>query len=184
MSNQNIKEKIAVPYAEALVEYAQGIGLLKEVTTDLSSILTIISESQDLQNILLNPLINSSVKKETLQKVFQNQIIDCVMNFIFILIDKRRVFLLSTIIEKYLERVYALEATVIAELYCASDINESQQENLVQKVKYMTQSSKVKLMIVKDPALIGGFVIKIGSKIIDASLSGKLKKMSSYLQTN
>ncbi len=184
MSNQNFKEKIAIPYAEALIDYAQSVNLLNETTKDLSSILTILSESQDLRNILLNPLINSSVKKETLKQVFQHQIIDFVMDFIFILVDKRRIFLLSNIIEKYLELLCNLESTIVAELYCASDITEVQQDNVVQKIKLMTDSINVKLVVVKDPNLIGGFVIKIGSKIIDASLSGKLKKMSLYLETN
>lgn len=184
MSFQNFKEKIAVPYAEALIEHAQNINLLSEATKDLSSILTIISESKELQSILLNPLISSSVKKETLKNLFQNQTIDFIMNFLFILVDKRRISLLSVIIEKYLELLCVLESTIVAEVYCASDISESQQDNLVQKIKSMTDSTKVKLIVQKDPTLIGGFIIKIGSKIIDASLSGKLKKMSLYLETN
>lgn len=184
MSNRNFKEKIAIPYAEALIDYAQNANLLSETTKDLSSVLTILSKSKDLRGFLSNPLINSSVKKETLRYLFQNQIVDFVMNFMFILIDRRRVYLLSTIIEKYLEFLCTLESTVIAELYCASDITEVQQDNLIQKVKLMTGSTKVKLAVTKDPSLIGGFIIKIGSKVIDASLSGKLKTMSLYLQKN
>ncbi len=184
MSNQSFKEKIAIPYAQALIEHAQNVNLLSETTKNLSSIITIISESKDLQSILLNPLINSSVKKETLKQVFNEQVVDVVMNFLFILIDKRRISLLSIIVDKYLELLCVLESTVMAELYCASDINEVQQDNLVQKIKLMTNSNKVKLIVVKDPNLIGGFVVKIGSKIIDASISGKLKTMSLYLETN
>lgn len=184
MSNQNFKEKIAIPYAQALIEHAQNVNLLSNTTKDLSSIITIISESKDLQSILLNPLINSSVKKETFKQVFRNQITDFVMNFLYILIDKRRISLLSIIVEKYLELLCVLESTIMAELYCASDINEVQQDNLVQKIKSMTNSSKVKLIVIKDPDLIGGFVVKIGSKIIDASISGKLKTISLYLEAH
>nr|YP_009395781.1 ATP synthase CF1 subunit delta [Herposiphonia versicolor]ARW64761.1 ATP synthase CF1 subunit delta [Herposiphonia versicolor] len=180
----NLKEKIAVPYAEALINHAQSMNLLSEATKDLSSILTVLSESQDLQKVLLNPLINGTIKKEVLKKLFENQVNDFVMHFILILVDRRRVSFLSLIIEKYLELLYLLESTTIAEVYCPVDITEAQQEILIEKIKYITNSTQVKLIVTKDTDLIGGFIIKIGSKIIDLSLSGKLKRMSLYLNTN
>nr|YP_009393301.1 ATP synthase CF1 subunit delta [Symphyocladiella dendroidea]ARW61863.1 ATP synthase CF1 subunit delta [Symphyocladiella dendroidea] len=184
MSNQNFKEKIAVPYAEALIDHAQSLNLLTESTKDLSSILTVISESRDLQILLQNPLINGVIKKEILKQLFENQVNTFVMNFLLVLVDRRRISLLHNIIQKYLELIYALESTTIAELYSAIDMTEIQQENLMQKIKSMTNSNQVKLVIRKDTELIGGFVIKIGSKIIDASLAGKLKRISLYLNTN
>ena len=77
-----------------------------------------------------------------------------------------------------------LESVTVAELYSVIDLSESQQHDLTKKLKLITDSKTVKLVINKDPNLIGGFVIKIGSKIIDASLSGKLKQMSLYLNAN
>nr|YP_009398039.1 ATP synthase CF1 subunit delta [Gredgaria maugeana]ARW67225.1 ATP synthase CF1 subunit delta [Gredgaria maugeana] len=184
MSNQRFKEKIAVPYAEALIDHAQSVNLLVEVTKDLSSISNILFESKDLQIFLKNPLMSGSIKKEILKKLFQNQINSFVMNFLLILIDKRRVSFLSNIIEKYLELVYELESTTIVELYSAVDLSEVQQENLIQKIKSITNSYQVKLITHKDSNLIGGFIIKIGSKIIDVSLAGKLKRISLYLDKN
>nr|YP_010619266.1 ATP synthase CF1 subunit delta [Amplisiphonia pacifica]WAX03279.1 ATP synthase CF1 subunit delta [Amplisiphonia pacifica] len=184
MSNQNFREKIATPYAEALIDHAQSLSLLTEATKDLSSISTVLSESKDLQTLLQNPLINGFIKKDILKRLFENQINNFVMNFLLVLVDKRRVSLLQSIIQKYLQLIYILESTTIAELYSAIDITETQQESLVQKIKLMTNSNQVKLVIRKDADLIGGFVIKIGSKIIDASIAGKLKRISLYLDTN
>nr|YP_010619074.1 ATP synthase CF1 subunit delta [Pterosiphonia complanata]WAX03087.1 ATP synthase CF1 subunit delta [Pterosiphonia complanata] len=184
MSNQSFKEKIAVPYAEALIDHAQNLNLLKEATKDLSSILAILSESKDLQILLQNPVINGFTKKEILRHLFDNQVNNFIMNFLLVLVDRRRISFLYSIIEKYLELIYLLESTTIAELYSVIDVNEIQQESLIQKIKIMTNSNQVKLVIRKDANLIGGFVIKIGSKIIDASLAGKLKTMSLYLNTN
>nr|YP_010850619.1 ATP synthase CF1 subunit delta [Lophurella hookeriana]WGH13383.1 ATP synthase CF1 subunit delta [Lophurella hookeriana] len=184
MSNQGFKEKIAVPYAEALINQAQSNNLLIEATKDLSLILTVLSESKDLQILLKNPLISGFIKKEILKQLFENQINTFVMNFLLVLVDRRRISFLNHIIEKYLKLVYILESTTIAELYSAVDISELQQESLIQKIKSMTNSNQVKLVVSKDIDLIGGFVIKIGSKIIDVSLAGKLKRMSLYLDTN
>nr|YP_010851410.1 ATP synthase CF1 subunit delta [Echinothamnion hookeri]WGH14372.1 ATP synthase CF1 subunit delta [Echinothamnion hookeri] len=184
MSNQSLKEKIAVPYAEALIDHAQSVDLLIEATKDLSSISTVLSESKDLQMLLNNPLVSGFIKKEILKQLFENQINTFVMNFLLVLVDRRRISFFNSILEKYLELVYLLESTTIAELYSVVDINEVQQESLIQKIKAITNSHQVKLIISKDVDLIGGFVLKIGSKIIDASLSGKLKRMSLYLDTN
>lgn len=184
MSNQSFKEKIATPYAEALVEYAKSKNFLGQATNELSSISTVLSESNELQLLLLNPLIANSVKKEVLQQLFKDQVQDFILNFLLVLVDRRRISFLSTIIEKYLDLVNFLESVTVAELYSVIDFSESQQNDLTDKLKSITNSKTVKLVINKDPDLIGGFVIKIGSKIIDASLSGKLKQMSLYLNAN
>nr|YP_009398245.1 ATP synthase CF1 subunit delta [Thaumatella adunca]ARW67431.1 ATP synthase CF1 subunit delta [Thaumatella adunca] len=184
MSNQNLKEKIAIPYAEALIDIAQNANLLSQTSKDLSSISMILTESKDLQLLLFNPLMNISIKKEIIKQLFDNQVNDFIINFLLVLIDRRRISFLNTIIEKYLELTYLLESITIAELSSAVDLNEVQQENLIEKIQLMTKSNKVKLVMSKNPDLIGGFIIKIGSKIIDASLAGKLKKISLYLDTN
>nr|YP_009392673.1 ATP synthase CF1 subunit delta [Bostrychia tenella]ARW61235.1 ATP synthase CF1 subunit delta [Bostrychia tenella] len=184
MSNQSIMNKIAVPYAEALLEIAQNEDSLKETSKNLSSISTILSESRDFQMLLSNPLIGIPVKKDILQKLFTNQVSDFILNFLLFLVDKRRISLLNTIIEKYLKLTYQLESITIAELSSAVEFTETQQNKLIDKIKIITKSNNVKLITSTDSNLIGGFVVKIGSKVIDASLAGKLRKMSFYLNTN
>lgn len=184
MSNQNFEEKVATPYAEALIANAQSSDSLALYKTELSSILKVLSGSKDLEDFLLNPLSSSLIKKEVLKQLFGQQINSFLMNFLLVLVDRRRIAFLKTIIDKYLSITYALESVTIVELYSAIDLDENQQSNLISKVKSMTRSSEIKLITKKDPGLIGGFVIKIGSKVIDASLAGKLNKISSYLDTN
>lgn len=184
MSNQNIIGKIAVPYAEALLEVAQNSNLLQETSKNLSSISVILSESQDLQALLSNPLIKVSIKKDILQELLKNQVDDFILNFLLILVDKRRISFLSTIIEKYLELTYKLESITVAELSSATEFTQVQYNTLVEKIKLITKSNNVKLITTINSSLIGGFVIKIGSKVIDASLAGKLRKMSFYLNAN
>nr|YP_009398444.1 ATP synthase CF1 subunit delta [Lophocladia kuetzingii]ARW67630.1 ATP synthase CF1 subunit delta [Lophocladia kuetzingii] len=181
MSNQNIRDKIAVPYAEALLEIAQNVNILSETRNNLSSISTILSKSKDLQLFLSNPLINATTKKELLRTLFDDQINSFIMNFLLVLVDRRRISFLTLIIEKYLELTYRLESTTVAELSVASELSELQYQNLMEKIKFITKSNNIKLETNVDPSLIGGFIIKIGSKIIDASLAGKLKQISLYL---
>nr|QVQ56736.1 ATP synthase CF1 subunit delta [Erythrocystis saccata] len=184
MSNQNFKERVATPYAEALVANAKSLDLLNTYSEELSSILSILSQSKEFQSFLLNPLNSNFTKQQVLRKLFENQIQSFIMNFLLVLVKKRRISYLQTIIEKYLEITYSLESIVIAELYSAVDLDENQKTNLINKIKSLTGSNQIRLLTNKDSSLIAGFILKIGSKVIDASLAGKLKKISSYLNSN
>jgi len=176
--------KIAIPYAEALLDIAQQMDLLEETSKDLSSISFILSESQDLQYLLSNPLVDVSIKKNTLKELFHNQVNDFVLNFLLVLIDRRRISYLSIIIDKYLELTYQLESITVAELYSAYEFTEIQKQNLINKIKLITKTNTVKLISSIDRSLIGGFIVRLGSKIIDTSLSGRLNQISFYLKAS
>nr|QCI04800.1 ATP synthase CF1 subunit delta [Bornetia secundiflora] len=179
MSNQMYR--IATPYAEALLASARKNDLLPKITQDLSIILEILSHSLELRSMLSNPMINILTKKNILQALFKDQIDILILNFLFVLVDRRRIFLLDTIIEKYLELTYAIDSTVVANVSTAIEFTAIQQSLIIEKIKTMTSSKNVKLVMHIDSSLMGGFVLTIGSKVIDTSLSGKLRQISLYL---
>nr|BCB92369.1 ATP synthase subunit delta [Grateloupia asiatica] len=182
MSSQSVS-KVALPYAEALLESVQEANLVEQTNQDLSLISTILLESIDLKVFLNNPLIASIAKKNVLNELLGNQVNDYVLKFLLVLIDRRRISLLNVIIEKYLELAYNLESTIIAEISTAIMLTELQQQALIEKLKNITQSKNVKLVVQVNPSLIAGFIVQIGSKVIDTSLSGKLKQMAFYLNS-
>lgn len=182
--SQNVLYKIANPYAEALLELSQLNNVIQTTSQDLSFISQMISDSPEFKSFLSNPLIDTNSKKNVLNQVFSNQINDYVLKFLFVLIDRRRIFLLELVIEKYFSLVYESEATIVAEISSVSGLTEEQHDNLIEKIKMMTEGKQVKLITNIDSSLIGGFILKIGSKVIDASLSGKLQQIAFYLETN
>ena len=181
MSDQGIISKVALPYAEALLESAQEKKAIEETNDDVTLIIELLSKSLELRAFLDNPLITPIIKKNVLKDLLLNQVNNFVLNFLLVLVDRRRITLLDSIVQKYLELSYKLDSVTIAEVKTTIALTEVQQSNLVQKLKYMTDSKEVKLVIKIDPELIGGFVIRVGSKVIDTSLAGKLKQMSFYL---
>lgn len=183
MSNQSTITKVALPYAEALLESVKAINLIDKTKEDLSLISTILLESPDLRFFLNNPLIASGSKKKVLSQLFLSQINDYVLKFLQVLVDRRRISLLGTIIEKFFDLVYKLESIMIAKITTAVMLTESQKQSLIEKLKTITKSKQVKLVINIESNLIAGFIIQIGSKIIDTSLSGKLKYMAFYLNS-
>lgn len=176
--------KVALPYAEALLESARDLNLVEKTNQDLSLISNILLQSKDFKFFLENPLITTTAKKNILNQLLFNQINGFVLKFLLVLVDRRRINLINVIIEKYLELAYKLDSTIIAKVSTAIAFTESQQEALIEKIKQITNSKQVKLKIKIDANLIGGFTLQIGSKIIDTSLSGKLKQMAFYLNAN
>lgn len=181
MSINGSLAKAASPYAEALFDSSHFMQIIEKTSQDLKFISDTISKSLILEKFLSNPLVVPKDKKKVLENLFNNQISPHVFNFLFILVERRRIILLNAIIESYLNLVYALELTTVAHIYSAVVLTEIQKKALEKKLQFMTNSKEIKLMVNIKPELIGGFVVKIGSKVIDMSLSGQLSQIASYL---
>jgi len=182
--SQSILYKIANPYAEALLELSKVNNIMEKASSDLSMILEVISKSNDLKLFLSNPLVEAGLKKKVLSQLFKDQVHDFILKFLMVLVDRRRISILNLIIDKYFSLVYKTEATIVTEVITAIELNEEQQIALINKIKAMTKGKNVKLITNIDKTLIGGFILKIGSKVIDSSLSGKLKQIAFYLEAN
>nr|YP_009237750.1 ATP synthase CF1 delta chain [Gracilariopsis lemaneiformis]YP_009294644.1 ATP synthase CF1 delta subunit [Gracilariopsis chorda]AJO68485.1 ATP synthase CF1 delta subunit [Gracilariopsis lemaneiformis]AML79781.1 ATP synthase CF1 delta chain [Gracilariopsis lemaneiformis]AOM66904.1 ATP synthase CF1 delta subunit [Gracilariopsis chorda]UAD88835.1 ATP synthase CF1 subunit delta [Gracilariopsis chorda] len=183
MSNQGVMSKVAMPYAEALIESARDSAILDQINQDLSLVSNILKKSEELKIFFDNPSITVEIKKNVVNKVFSNQVHDIVLKFLLVLIDRRRISVLDLIINKYLDLVYQLESTVVAEISTPIVLTDVQETELINKIKHMSCSKTVKLVTKLNPDLIAGFIVKIGSKTIDTSLQGKLIHMTTYLNS-
>nr|YP_009296860.1 ATP synthase CF1 delta subunit [Bangiopsis subsimplex]AOM66203.1 ATP synthase CF1 delta subunit [Bangiopsis subsimplex]ARO90436.1 ATP synthase CF1 subunit delta [Bangiopsis subsimplex] len=179
MSSKTVIAKIAQPYAEALLEISTNN--ISEVNHEVKLIADTLSNSTELKTFFANPIIPGKAKKELLNKLFSKDISKPVLNFLMILADRGRLSILNFIIEKYLELSYKTANVVLAKVVASISLTEEQQKKLITKLKSMTQSSEVELITEIDPNLIGGLTIQIGSQIIDTSLQGQIRQMSSHL---
>jgi F-type H+-transporting ATPase subunit delta len=175
---QNIK--VAQPYANAFIQMASGKGSLDKVISDLTNIEAAL-ESKDLVQALSNPLLSVEAKKSMIKSVFQGKIDGKSVNFLLVLCDRGRIDCLETINSLALQMAYKEASVEVATVVSASEMSESQQETLVKKLKSMANVKEVKLDIQTDKSLIGGFTVQIGSRIIDTSIQGQLKKLASHL---
>ena len=181
MSINGSLARAALPYAEALFELSQVMQLTEQTCEDLDIILKTIKQSNILKSFLINPLVVNEAKKNVLHGLFINKINTHVLNFLSILVDRRRITLLSSIVDCYLSLVYQLQFITVVNIYTTIMLTEAQREALKNKLQGMTNSKQIQLIEHINPELIGGFVIKIGSKIIDMSIFGQLNQISSYL---
>jgi F-type H+-transporting ATPase subunit delta len=174
---QNLK--VAQPYANAFVEMSSS----KDVISDLVCIKTAL-ESKELKQALCNPLIAVENKKKMVKSVFQGKIDNKSVNFLLVLCDRGRIDCLEAVSSLALEMAYKRAAIGVAYVTSACEMSESQQEALVGKLKSMTKAKEIRLETTVDKTLVGGFTVQVGSRIIDTSISGQLKKLASHLGTS
>jgi F-type H+-transporting ATPase subunit delta len=179
MTSRNIK--LANPYAEALLEITTKEGSLDKVITDLTSLSSILADSKDLRKALANPTLSSSTKKEIIKSVFKDTISNTIIKFLMVLCDRGRVSYLADVVERALELAYKKASIEIAYVSSSIALTSSQEEGLTTKLQKMTGASQIKLKLTVDESLLGGFVVQIGSKIIDNSVKGQLRQLSAYL---
>lgn len=151
---------------------------------DASTFLETFRSSEELKGALSSPMVATDSKKNILKDVFKEQLALGFISFLMVLVDKNRIGIVETILEKYLELSYKVSSVTIANVTTAIPLSPEQHDLLTIKLKQMTSAEEVKLVITVEPELIGGFIIQVDSKVIDTSLKGQLKQIASYLESN
>jgi F-type H+-transporting ATPase subunit delta len=121
-------------------------------------------------------LVPPQAKKETLNRIFAEDLDGFVLNFLFLLIDKRREPALPAIISEYVRLANEARNIAEAEVFTAKELSQDQLEALAAKLSKGTGKNIV-LKTTLDQALIGGIIVKIGDKLIDGSVGRQLKVM-------
>jgi F-type H+-transporting ATPase subunit delta len=176
-----VLSKVAEPYAEALLDLAISNDALKETTNDINIVSQFLANSNDLKKFLGNPLITRTAKKTVVKDILGEQIGSSTLKFLLLLVDRNRIQVLESIAQKFLELSYKQESIEIAKITSSIQLSAQQQKEIAEKLKVITGAKQIKLALKVDPQLIGGFTIEIGSKMIDTSIRGQLKQISSLL---
>jgi F-type H+-transporting ATPase subunit delta len=177
MAGTLVSSEISEPYAQALMSLAQQNDLADQFGETFRDLESLLSESREFKDFVLNPVIKNEDKKSVLKQVMGDAN-PYLLNFIMLLVDKRRIIFLESIVEQYLSLLRQLNQTVLAEVTSARELNDEQKDKIVEKVKGIVEARDVELKTSVDPNLIGGVIIKVGSKVIDASLRGQLRRIS------
>lgn len=173
-----VKGEILERYAQALLSVAQDGNVVDQVGQDINSLLELLKASEDLREFFASPIYKADAKKAVLNQVLGDSVHPYTRNFLLLLVDRRRIFLLEGICKEFQALLRKLSGTVLAEVTSVNELTDEQKQSLRDKVVAMTGARNVELETKLDPDLIGGVVIKIGSQVIDASLRGQLRRIS------
>ena len=183
MSSNPLTAKIAVPYARALFDFSVEKNIMHQITADFQNLETFLNDAGELTEYLNNPIVSQNAKCEVLTKTLQSQVNTETFKFLIILVNRDRINLLESIITNYLELVYETASIKMIEVSTASAFTNLQKDTLIQKLKELTNAREIRLVINVDPTLIGGFLIKTESKVIDFTVKNQLQKLAKHLDT-
>ena len=178
MSGALLSREIAEPYAQALMSVAQSNNLTEQFGDSFRALESLLEQSQDFRDFVMNPIINAEAKKSVLRQVMGDDTNPYLINFLMLLVDKRRIVFLEQVAGQYLELLRNLNQTVLAEVTAARELSEGQTQAIIDRVKSMSDARDVEIKTSINPDIIGGVIIKVGSQVVDASLRGQLRRIS------
>jgi F-type H+-transporting ATPase subunit delta len=168
---------LAQRYAAALFDLADERKELDQVANDLVRLRAAIAESPELQRLLASPLLNRDQQGKALAALIQRMDLgNTVRNFVGVVAHNRRLFALKSIIDAFLADLARRRGEVRAEVVSAHRLSDSQYSHLVDTLRRVV-GGKVMVDTAVDPSLIGGLVVRVGSRQIDTSLKTKLLRM-------
>jgi len=183
MSGNSLTSKIADPYVRALFDLSVEKNIMHQITSDFLNLDTFLNAAPELVEYINNPTLNQKVKRVFVTKTFKYTSNTETFNFIMVLLERNRINLLTTIIKSYLKLIYQTASIKIIEVSTASAFTNLQKDTLIQKLKKLTNAREIQLEIDIDTSLIGGFLIKTESKIIDFTVKNQLQKLAKHLDT-
>ncbi len=173
---------IARPYAQAVFSLAKETDALS-VWSDRLDNLALIATNDQMMKVAANPAISATQTADLFLSLFEEPKSGELESLVRLLAKNERLSLLPFIRNLYHDLVGADQGLRTVELVSAFAIDEAQLKSLTAELEQFF-SSRLKPEVKIDPALIGGFTAKVGSKVYDASVRGKLDAMSSALKKN
>ena len=178
MSIKNRISTSAKNYADSLIALGNdGVLSFDEILKDLNVIREVVAGSADFLNVMINPAISNEQKFEIIDNVFANQISDKLINFLKVLVDKKRFHELNQIIDAFESDVDEIHNVKRVEVISAVEISDDRKQRLIEKLQNKLQKTVVADWTL-DNSIIGGLVIKIDDNVIDDSLKNKLENLS------
>jgi F-type H+-transporting ATPase subunit delta len=168
---------LANRYATALFDLAAERNALEQVEADLAALDRAIDESTDLARLIASPIVSREDQGQAMAAVAERLGLgDIVQNFLGVLARSRRLAALPAIIAAYRRMLAAHRGEETAEVTSAVPLDEAQLASVREAVAAYA-GKPVHLSAAVDPALLGGIVVRIGSRMIDASLKTKLQHL-------
>lgn len=175
--------KVAKTYAKSLLNLAVEKGVLEQVKADMELVYSTCSDSRELYLMLESPIVSSDKKSAVLSEVFKKHLSELSFQFVELLAKKGRESNLMEVSNafsgQYLEYKNILKAVIVS----VDGVSDGLKDKVKELVK-QTYQKEVIIEEVKNPSLLGGFIITVGDKQIDASVSRKLAELKNAFSEN
>jgi len=169
---------LAGRYAKALFELATKNKCLDAVEADLARLMKVVGDSSELSGVLSNPVISKSnveaVLLEVLKKSGANKL---TINFVNVLVQNGRIRHLAEVAEVYKSLMMNSRGEQSAYITAASALSANQVSD-IEKALGSSFGKKIKAVVAVNDEILGGVIVRIGSKMLDASVASQLNKLA------
>ena len=171
----------SMQYAKAFADIAIAQGAPQTAVKQLADFGEAFTESGELRNFLGSPAVETQVKHRVIEKIIAQQGAGrIVRNFLFVILDHRRAYMLPEIIAAVQEVVRRRQGIAEAEVSSAMELSTAQKAELAKTLSRLTGKS-IEPKYSLDPKLLGGAIARVGDTIYDGSLRSRLAEMRARL---
>lgn len=168
-------------YADALVQVGRDNVLsYDDVLKNIESVKEICESSKDLTEVLINPAVSDDTKYSIIDEVFKKDINEKIIDFLKVLIEKKRFTEFSGIVEAYKNELDKINNIQRVSVTSAVTLNDDMKQRIIEKLQKRLQKNVTAEWLI-DTEIIGGLVVKINDDVIDSSLKNKLENLSKNL---
>ena len=164
-------------YAAALYDLAAEKKLVDPVLEDLSNLKNMLKDNKELSLVIKSPLITSidklNIFESLLKKINANELTS---TFLKVIQKNKRFSNLASIITQFMNINSQKRGDVLADITSADELNDVQKNNITNQLKSIL-GDKLSLSFDVDKNIMGGLIVKVGSKMIDTSLANKINKL-------
>jgi len=168
---------LAGRYATALYELADEQGALDAVATDLKALQRMIEASDDFRRFIKSPVLSRDDQARAVKAIAEQAGFSALtQKFLGLAAANRRLFALPAMIAEYLKMLATRRGEVTAEVTAAVALDEAQSSAIAAALK-QTVGRTVALTSKIDPSILGGLIVRVGSRMVDSSLKSKLQRL-------
>ncbi|GAU75709.1 F0F1 ATP synthase subunit delta [Fusibacter sp. 3D3] len=169
-------ELVSKTYSEALFEVAKEMKMIDSFQAEFEFVVSSFNDYPDFFEIFKTPKIDFEEKKKMIHEIFSDKISENLLNFIYVILDKKRGSDILEIKSAFDQRVDDYKGIAKVTVETVVPLTESQRSDITEKLAIKT-GKQVVLNAIINKSLVGGMVIKMGDQVIDGSVKYKLEGM-------
>lgn len=178
-----LTSKVAKRYAQGLLNFTQESGKTDSVYTEMADIVKTIEKSKELQNFFASPVIDTKKKISIAMEIFKS-FSPVTQNMIQLVIKQGREKQMQNIAQEFINKVEDINGVQRITLTSASALSQENIENILKSSSLVNHSNKFDVKTIINPAILGGYVLRVGDQQIDASVRSKLTQLKKEFQLN
>ena len=179
-----LNPRLAHRYAKALLELAVEKSQLDDVFADVQWLQAVCKGNKDFVSLLRSPIIKADKKNKIIAAVAKDNVGQITSGFIHLLVIKGREATLPEILTEFI-RLYKRHNNInTVKLTTAVPVSDDIKNNIIAQVKRAANIEKVELEETVNPDIIGGFVLEMGDKMVDASIAYDLREVAKQFKNN